>query len=88
MYHFSFYEISAQVLPVLYLAVLVEYGLLRQRSEQLAPLPRGIAATAAAWLAIAFAVGEFKPSISSLRVRLGLPMVDQSSSLSGICLPS
>ena len=63
MWDYRFFEVSAQVLPVLYLAVVVEYGFLRQRLDDKdvhSPLRQAI--TAAAYLAVGviFFAGEFQ----------------------------
>jgi hypothetical protein len=60
MWDFRFYEASAQILPVLYLAVLVEYRLLQERWEDRGRVFRAIMTHAAAWLAIGFMLGEFQ----------------------------
>jgi hypothetical protein len=59
MWDFSFYETSAQIIPVLYLAILVEYRLLGQRWREHRPWARALLATAAFQVALVFAWGEF-----------------------------
>jgi hypothetical protein len=60
VWDFRFYEASAQILPVLYLAVLVEYRLLHQRWQELRPWPRALFATATFYVGVTFALGEFQ----------------------------
>jgi hypothetical protein len=60
MWDFRFYEASAQILPVLYLAVVVEYRLLREYWEGQPAERRAILATGAWVVAIGFTFGEIE----------------------------
>jgi hypothetical protein len=60
VWDFRFYEASAQILPVLYLAIVVEYRLFSEEWQNRPALYRIARATGALWLGVGFLVGEFQ----------------------------